>query len=53
MDRATAAEKAERLNHARRVLSRLKDLPYAVEQMVDDCTCCRAKRIGICGTRDG
>lgn len=37
MGRATAAEKAERLNHARRVLSRLEDLPDAVEQMVEDC----------------
>jgi ParB-like chromosome segregation protein Spo0J len=37
MSRATAAEKAERLNHARRVLSRLEDLPHAVERMVDDC----------------
>jgi ParB-like chromosome segregation protein Spo0J len=37
MGRATAAEKAERLNHARRVLARLDDLPDAVEQMVADC----------------
>lgn len=37
MRRATAAEKAERLNHARRVLSRLEDLPDAVERMVEDC----------------
>jgi ParB-like chromosome segregation protein Spo0J len=37
MGRATAAEKAERLNHARRVLSRLEDLPDAVEQLVEDC----------------
>lgn len=37
MGRATAAEKAERLNHARRVLSRLEDLPDAVKQMVKDC----------------
>ena len=37
MGRATAAEKAERLNHARRVLARLEDLPDAVEQMVEDC----------------
>jgi ParB-like chromosome segregation protein Spo0J len=37
MSRATAAEKAERLNHARRVLSRLEELPDAVERMVKDC----------------
>lgn len=37
MNRATAAEKAERLNHARWVLSRLTDLPDAVERMVEDC----------------
>jgi ParB-like chromosome segregation protein Spo0J len=37
MGRATAAEKAERLNHARRVLLRLEDLPDAVEQLVEDC----------------
>lgn len=37
MSRATAAEKAERLNHARRVLSRVEDLPAAVARMVEDC----------------
>jgi predicted DNA-binding transcriptional regulator YafY len=37
MSRATASEKAERLNHARRVLSRLEDLPHAVDRMVEDC----------------
>jgi len=37
MGRATAAQKAERLNHARQVLSRLEDLPDAVERMVQDC----------------
>lgn len=37
MSRATAAEKAERLNHARWVLSRVEDLPDAVERMVEDC----------------
>ena len=37
MSRATAAEKAERLNHARVVLARLEHLPDAVERMVQDC----------------
>ena len=34
MARATAAEKVERLNHARVALARLRHLPDAVEQMV-------------------
>jgi hypothetical protein len=37
MSRATASTKAERLNHARRVLSHLEDLPEAVARMVKDC----------------
>ena len=37
MSRATAPEKAERLNHARQVLARLDHLPDAVERMVRDC----------------
>jgi predicted DNA-binding transcriptional regulator YafY len=37
VSRATAAEKAERLNHARVVLVRLEHLPDAVERMVQDC----------------
>jgi len=37
MRRATAAEKAGRLNHARQVLSRLERLSEAVERMVQDC----------------
>lgn len=37
MSRATAAEKAQRLNHARQVLARLEHLPDAVERMVQDC----------------
>ena len=37
MSRATAAEKAERLNHARQVLVRFERLPDAVERMVQDC----------------
>jgi predicted DNA-binding transcriptional regulator YafY len=37
MSRATAAEKAERLNHARQVLARIDHLPDAVERMVRDC----------------
>jgi predicted DNA-binding transcriptional regulator YafY len=36
MTRATAAEKVERLNHARVVVARLRHLPDAVEQMVRD-----------------
>jgi predicted DNA-binding transcriptional regulator YafY len=37
VSRATAAEKAQRLNHARQVLARLEHLPDAVERMVQDC----------------
>lgn len=37
MRRATAAEKAGRLNHARQVLARVAHLPDAVERMVRDC----------------
>jgi hypothetical protein len=37
MSRATAAEKAGRLNHARQVLARVEHLPDAVERMVRDC----------------
>jgi predicted DNA-binding transcriptional regulator YafY len=37
MDRANAAAKAERLNHARELLRRFDRLPDAVAQMVRDC----------------
>ena len=37
MTRATAAEKARRLTHARRVLARIPEMPRAVEEMVRDC----------------
>ena len=37
MSRATAAEKARRLNHAREVLERVDQLPEAAERMVRDC----------------
>jgi len=36
MDRASAVEKAERLNHARELLQRFDHLPDAVAQMVQD-----------------
>src|SRR5487761_368975 len=36
MDRASAAVKAERLNHARELLQRFDHLPDAVAQMVQD-----------------
>jgi hypothetical protein len=38
MDRASNAEKAERLNHARGLLRRFEHLPDAVERMVLDCS---------------
>ncbi len=38
MERATEALKAERLNHARKLLRRFGHLPNAVEQMVQDCS---------------
>jgi predicted DNA-binding transcriptional regulator YafY len=37
MARATAAEKARRLNYARQVLARAPQMPRAVEQMVRAC----------------
>lgn len=37
MSRATAAEKARRLNHAREVLARVDHLPDAAERIVRDC----------------
>ena len=37
MSRATAAEKAKRLNHAREVLQRVDHLPDAADRMVRDC----------------
>lgn len=37
MSRATAGEKARRLNHARAVLERVDQLPEAAERMVRDC----------------
>ena len=37
MDRASEALKAERLNHARKLLQRFDHLPDAVAQMVKDC----------------
>jgi enoyl-CoA hydratase/carnithine racemase len=37
MSRATAAEKARRLNHAREVLERVDHLPDAAERVVRDC----------------
>ncbi len=37
MERATEALKAERLNHARKLLRRFNHLPDAVGQMVQDC----------------
>ena len=37
MGRASNAQKAERLNHARQLLRRFDCLPEAVEQMVRDC----------------
>ncbi len=37
MSRATAAEKARRLNHARQVLERVDHLPDAAERLVRDC----------------
>ena len=36
MDRATDAQKAERLNHARKLLRRFDHLPNAVAQLVKD-----------------
>lgn len=38
MGRASDAQKAERLNHARHLLQRFQHLPEAVEQMVRDCS---------------
>ena len=38
MARASGAEKAERLNHARGLLQRFDHLPDAVEKMVRDCS---------------
>jgi hypothetical protein len=38
MARATDAEKAERLNHARDLLRRFDHLPDAVDRMVRDCS---------------
>jgi hypothetical protein len=38
MDRASDAEKATRLNHARGLLQRFDHLPDAVELMVRDCS---------------
>jgi hypothetical protein len=38
MTRATDAEKAERLNHARDLLRRFGHLPDAVDRMVRDCS---------------
>ena len=38
MERATEAEKAGRLNHARGLLQRFDHLPDAVEGMVHDCS---------------
>lgn len=40
MGRASDAQKAERLNHARHLLQRFDHLPDAVEQMVRDCSVC-------------
>jgi len=37
MTRASAVEKARRLNHARAVLERVDHLPEAAERMVRDC----------------
>ena len=37
MERASEALKAERLNHARKLLQRFDHLPDAVAQMVKDC----------------
>lgn len=37
MSRATTAEKARRLNHAREVLGRVDHLPDAAERLVRDC----------------
>ena len=38
MARASGAEKAERLNHARTLLQRFEHLPDAVDKMVRDCS---------------
>jgi predicted DNA-binding transcriptional regulator YafY len=37
MNRASEAQKAERLNHARKLLQRFEELPDAVERLADDC----------------
>jgi predicted DNA-binding transcriptional regulator YafY len=38
MSRASDAQKAERLNHARDLLRRFEELPAAVERLADDCS---------------
>lgn len=38
MSRASEAQKAERLNHARKLLQQFEELPDAVERLADDCS---------------
>ena len=47
MERASEALKAERLNHARKLLQRFDHLPDAVAQMVKDCGLFLVKSIAI------